>query len=178
MSKADDFDWERRTVPLVVQCLEDYFPGPKGRIRPAGSFADQGHGVDFWWPRLGRTHGLAVRVRKAGFLKYKGDFTIREDRPRTGHRTELEKIRAGDWADFYVYAFSDGQQILHWSLFRMSAFDPDAPFRYMPGFGPRDGQDAVTRIYRITDQPKGFALVSVTPDAIPYATDGNKRIVA
>lgn len=44
----------------------------------------------------------------------------------------------------------------------MSRFNLNAPFRYMPGFGPLDEQDTVTRIYRISEQPQGFLIKSVT----------------
>jgi hypothetical protein len=162
MAYADDKAWERRNMPIVVSALEARY---KGQITAAETSVDRNHGTDLLWQRGPKTYRLACRVRKPGFLKYRGDFTIREDRPRTGRTTELEKIRKKDWADFYVYGFSDGCRMLHWSLFRMSEFDSDAPFQYMPGFGPRDGQDTVTRIYRIQDQPKSFLIDAVTTDA-------------
>ncbi|QER44980.1 hypothetical protein F0726_01920 [Acidithiobacillus caldus] len=128
-------------------------------VRRARGIDDLQHGTDYVCvTRSGRPCRLAARVRRAAFLRFRDEFTIREDRPRTGHRTELEKIRAGDWADFYAYGFSDGKQVLYWSFFRMAHFDPDAPFSYMPGYGPKDGQDAVTRVYRIEDQPPGFVV--------------------
>ena len=171
MAVIDDKDWELRTAPLLISALQGRYGG---RIEQASQQDDRFRGTDFFWHRQdglagggSKTYRLAVRVRKAGFMRYKDDFTIREDRPRTGHKTELEKIRAGDWANLYAYAFSDGQRILHWSLFRMSRFNPDAPFSYMPGFGPRDEQDTITRIYRISGQPVGFLLDLVTNNAIP-----------
>jgi hypothetical protein len=162
MAYADDREWEKQTMPILVSELQDYY---KGRITTAGEIDDRDHGTDMFWRRALGNFRLACRIRKPGFMKYRGDFTIREDRPRTGYATELEKIRKGDWADFYVYGFCDGHQMLHWSIFRMSEFNPEAPFQYMPGFGPRDGQDTVTRIYRIQDQPKSFLIDAVTTDA-------------
>ena len=159
---TEDKAWEAVTAPLLADCLLNRYGG---QLQPANQRDDRFHGTDFLWHRQGLTARLAVRVRKAAFLKYKADFTIREDRPHSEQKTELEKIRAGDWAAFYAYAFSDGDSILHWSLFRMSRFDPDAPFRYMPGFGPGDKQDTITRIYTISDQSHGFLIHSVTPYA-------------
>ncbi len=170
MAVIDDKDWERQTAPLLAADLQARYGG---RIEQASQQDDLFHGTDFLWCRQGRTAHLAVRVRKAAFLKYKDDFTIREDRPQSHQKTELEKIREGEWANLYAYAFSDGDRILHWSLFRMSQFNPDAPFAYMPGFGPDDrgglppARDTVTRIYRISGQPDGFLLKSVTQHAIP-----------
>ena len=162
MAYADDRAWEKRNMPILVSALERLY---KGKIDMAGLNDDRNHGTDMFWRRSMGTFRLACRIRKPEFLKYRGDFTIREDRPHTGHTTEIEKIRKKDWADLYVYGFSDGHQMLHWSIFRMSEFNPEAPFKYMPGFGPRDGQDTVTRIYRIQDQPKDFLMSVVTPHA-------------
>lgn len=164
MALVEDKAWEKRTAPLLMADLQSYYGG---RIQPASLQDDRFHGTDFFWNRHGKACRLACRVRKAGFMKYKDDFTIREDRPQSNQKTELEKIRAGEWASIYAYAFSDGHQILHWSLFRMSLFNPAAPFSYMPGFGPRDEQDTITRIYRISGQPVGFLLDLVTNNAIP-----------
>jgi hypothetical protein len=170
MAVIDDKDWERRTAPLLISALQAHYGG---RIEPASRQDDLFHGTDFLWRWQdglagggSKTYRLAVRVRKAAFLKYKTDFTIREDRPQSRQKTELEKIRSGEWANLYAYAFSDGDRILHWSLFRMSRFNPDAPFQYMPGFGPGNRADTVTRIYRISGQPDGFLLKSVTQHAI------------
>lgn len=186
MAYAADKDWERRTAPLLVESLQSQYGG---RIQPTCLIDDRFHGTDFLWHRQnGKTYRLAARVRNAAFLPYKDDFTIREDRPRSDQKTELEKIRAGDWANLYAYAFSDGRSILHWSLFRMSRFNPDAPFAYMPGFGPDDrgglhpARDTVTRIYRISGQPAGFLLAlaggtTVTDHAIPVHQEP-KRTVA
>ncbi|MDD3760631.1 MAG: hypothetical protein PHO57_07345 [Acidithiobacillus sp.] len=157
-----DRAWEAQTSPLLIRVLQNRFGG---QIVPANQTDDMFHGTDFLWSINGSRFRLAMRVRRPGFLQYRDDFTIREDRPRTGHRTELEKIRAGDWAHIYAYAFSNGKDILYWSLFRMSRFRPDAPFHYMPGYGPDDKNDTVTRIYRIADQPAGFVLA--TASAIP-----------
>jgi hypothetical protein len=159
-----DKAWEKQTAPLLLTDLQNHYGG---QITPANITEDWFQGTDFFWHRHGKTYSLAVRIRKADFLKYTDDFTIREDRPQSGQKTELDKIRAGDWATIYAYAFSDGRSILHWSLFRMSRFNPDAPFSYMPGFGPGDKQDTLTRIYTISDQPEKFLLDSVTTPAIP-----------
>ena len=164
MAVIDDKDWEQRTAPLLISALQSQCGG---RIERASQHDDLFHGTDFLWCRQGLTARLAVRVRKAAFLKYKDDLTIREDRPQSSQKTELDKIRSGEWASIYAYAFSDGQRILHWSLFRMSRFNPDDSFKYMPGFGPNDRGDTVTRIYRISGQPVGFLLDSVTHNAIP-----------
>ena len=163
MAVIDDKDWEKRTAPLLISALQGCYGG---RIEPASQHDDLFHGTDFLWCRQGLTARLAVRIRKSAFLKYKDDFTIREDRPQSHQKTELEKIREGEWANLYAYAFSDGDRILHWSLFRMSQFNPGAPFQYMSGFGPGDRADTVTRIYRISGQPDGFLLKSVTQHAI------------
>jgi len=157
---SEDLAWEERVTPLLVDRVRERFRLSDARL--VRGIEDKEHGTDYWCvTRTGRPFRLAARVRRASFLRFKGDFTIREDRPKTGHRTELEKIRSGDWADFYIYGFSDGKQILYWSLFRVSQFDPDAPFTYLPGYGPKDGQDVVTRVYRIADQPPGFCLLQV-----------------
>jgi hypothetical protein len=157
----EDKAWEKQTAPLLLTDLQNHYGG---QITPANITEDWFQGTDFFWHRHGKcpadckTYRLAVRVRKAAFLKYTDDFTIREDRPQSHQKTELEKISAGNWASIYAYAFSDGRSILHWSLFRMSRFNPDAPFSYMPGFGPNNQNDTVTRIYRISGQPQGFLL--------------------
>ena len=164
MAVIDDKDWEWQTAPLLTADLQARYGG---RIEQASQQDDLFHGTDFLWCRQGLTARLAVRIRKSAFLKYKDDFTIREDRPQSHQKTELEKIREGDWANLYAYAFSDGDRILHWSLFRMSRFNPAAPFTYMPGFGPGNRADTVTRIYRVSGQPDGFLLKSVTRHAIP-----------
>lgn len=175
MGYAQDHAWEQQTAPLFIDVLRQTFHGV---IRPASHDDDTLHGTDFLWTRTGgRVFTLAMRVREAAFLRYKDDFTIREDRPHSGHTTELEKIRSGDWAQFYAYGFSDGQKILHWSLFCMSHFNPDTPFQYMPFFGPRDNNDTVTRIYRISGQPEGFRIKSMSPRPIPQHQD-YKRIAA
>lgn len=166
-------DWERLTTPLLTAALR---ARQGGRIFSASRHDDQILGTDFFWNRNGKTYRLAARVRKAGFLRYKDDFTIREDRPRSGRKTELEKIRDGEWAQVYAYGFSDGACILHWSLFRMSRFHPDAPFTYMPGFGPGDQADTVTRIYRISGQPAGFLLDSSSEHAIPQRQKLERKI--
>ena len=173
-SVDQDKAWERRTAPLLAAVLQARYGG---RIEQAPIQDDLFHGTDFLWCRQGLTTRLAVRIRKAGFMTYKDDFTIREDRPHSDQKTELEKIRSGEWANLYAYAFSDGRSILHWSLFRMSRFNPDAPFQYMPGFGPGNRADTVTRIYRISGQPSGFLLDSVTTHAIP-AHQESKRTAA
>ena len=161
-----DRDWEARVTPMLIQCVADLFGG---QIRPANAVDDMLYGTDFLWYRKGKTHRLATRVRRHWHLKYKDDFTIREGRPWSGHSTELEKIRKTDWADLYAYAFSDGEKILYWSLFKMIHFNPDAPFTYMPGYGPSDKSDTITRVYRIADQPEGFCRGSwsLVDGAIP-----------
>ena len=205
MTYATDMAWERRTAPLLAESLQSQYGG---RVQPASLQDDRFHGTDFFWNRNNKTYRLAARVRKAAcgkaqfstglvgglrtpkaaFLQYKDDCTIREDRPHSDQITELEKIRAGDWANLYAYAFSDGRSILHWSLFRMSRFNSEAPFTYMPGFGPGNSADTVTRIYHISGQPDGFLLAlaapcwgargaTITTNAIPTYQD-QKRTVA
>ncbi|MBU2764775.1 hypothetical protein HAP94_00850 [Acidithiobacillus ferrivorans] len=180
MALVEDKAWEKQTAPLLLTTLQNHYGG---QITPADITEDWFLGTDFFWHRhgscsqRGKIYRLAVRIRKAAFLKYTDDFTIREDRPQSHQKTELEKIREGEWANLYAYAFSDGDYILHWSLFRMSRFNPDAPFSYMPGFGPNNQNDTVTRIYRISNQPQGFRLDSVTPAAIP-ANQDQKRTAA
>jgi hypothetical protein len=159
MAYLDDRAWETRTIPVLASALEARY---QGKVFLAGINDDIHHGTDLFWCAPQGTFRLACRVRKPEFLKYRGDFTIREDRPWSGNTTELEKIRRKDWADVYIYAFSDGYRMLHWSIFRMSLFNPEAPFKYMPGFGPGDRHDTVTRIYRIQDQPKDFLIDVVT----------------
>ena len=168
MALVDEKAWEKQTAPLLIADLQSYYGG---QIQPAGLRDDRFHGTDFFWNRHGKACRLACRVRKAGFMKYKDEFTVREDRPQSGQKTELEKISAGNWASIYAYAFSDGQRILHWSLFRMSRFNPDAPFSYMRGFGPGDKQDTVTRIYSLSAQPEGFLIDTAPPRAIPVQTN-------
>jgi hypothetical protein len=166
-----DKAWERQATPLLLAEATQRFGGV---IRQASLSDDLFHGTDFLWQIGGRTYRLACRIRHAAFIRYHDDFTIREDRPRTGLRTELEKIRAGDWAHVYAYGFSDGDRILHWSLFRMSRFNPEAPFSYMRGFGPNDQNDTVTRIYRISGQPQGF-LLSSPPAGMHSFPQGSSR---
>lgn len=181
MSYSTDKAWEQQTAPLMIDALLQVY---HGKIEPASKRDDTFHGTDFIWTKPDdKIIRLAMRVRESSFLRYKDDFTIREDRfsgtavpeirhseaahsecrPKTGHKTELEKIRNKDWAHVYAYGFSDGKRILYWSLFRMSRFNPDAPFQYMPMYGPNDNQDTVTRIYRISGQPEGFLLNSIRP---------------
>ncbi len=165
MSYSTDKAWEQQTAPLMIDALLQVY---HGKIEPASEKDDTFHGTDFFWTKPdNKIIRLAMRVRESSFLRYKDDFTIREDRPKTGHKTELEKIRNKDWAHVYAYGFSDGKRILHWSLFRMSRFNPDAPFQYMPMYGPHDNNDTVTRIYRISGQPKDFLLQSIRCAAIP-----------
>lgn len=130
MSYSTDKAWEQQTAPMMIDALLQVY---HGKIEPASATDDAFHGTDFIWTKPDdKIIRLAMRVRESSFLRYKDDFTIREDRPKTGHKTELEKIRNKDWAHVYAYGFSDGKRILYWSLFRMSRFNPDAPFQYMP----------------------------------------------
>ena len=172
MSCTADKAWEAIVTPILTRDLQQRYGGV---IRNAGVSEDRFHGTDFFWNRQEKTYRLACRVRTRDFLRYRGEFTIREDRPQSHQKTELEKIRVGDWADVYAYAFSDGQRILHWSLFRMSRFNPDAPFQYMRGFGPGDKQDTVTRIYSLSAQPDGFLIDTAPPRAIPVQLDYERK---
>ena len=168
MSYMADKAWEAIVTPILTRDLQQRYGGV---INNADMSDDRFHGTDYVWDRHEKTYRLACRVRTQDFLRYKGEFTIREDRPQSTQKTELEKIRDGDWADIYAYGFSDGQRILHWSLFRMSRFNPDAPFSYMRGFGPGDKQDTVTRIYSLSAQPEGFLIGTAPPRAIPVQTN-------
>lgn len=150
-----DKSWESLANPLLIRELEETFGGT---IEQATLDDDQHHGTDYFWRRKEFEHRLAMRIRRAAFLKYKNDFTLREARPIGGNTTEIDKIAGDDWADLFVYGFSDGKKIIHWSLFNMSYFDPRKPFTYMPGYGPLDHADTITRIYRVDHQPKGFLV--------------------
>lgn len=150
-----DQSWELKVTPMLIHELVREFGG---RISKADFAEDTQHGTDYFWHRKDRTGRLACRVRRAEFLPYKGDFTIREDRPTSGNKTELQKILDEEWADCYAYGFSDGQRILYYSIFRMQHFDPTAHFIYIPGFTPKDDSDTVTRAYSIAHQPAGFVF--------------------
>lgn len=154
-----DKSWEAQAVPLLLEAIQSAFGGT---FRQATPDEDLNSGTDAHWHRQGQSARVAVRARRPEFLKYRHDFTIREDRPQTGNATELQKIRGGRWAGLYLYGFCTDTAVLAWSLFRMKHFDENAPFHYMPGFGPGDGKDTVTRLYSALSQPPGFLITCRT----------------
>lgn len=67
---------------------------------------------------------IGCRVRKHEYYaRYRGQFTIREGRPRSGFKSELSKIIEG-WGDFFFYgiAASDDAGFQCWGLGDLRVF--------------------------------------------------------
>lgn len=158
----ETFGKEKRLRAAVRQLIESFFvgSGAKPDIRDcAGRADDLNHGTDWLVHIQGRRDiRIAVRMRDAGFVRYSDEFTVKESRA-TGTKTELQKIRDRDWADFYLYGFMDFEigVVIGWSLFDMRLFNVRAAYSYIP---QTDNRDTTARLYRVADQPTGFVVAS------------------
>jgi hypothetical protein len=158
-----DQQFESLAVPQMMSALRKRYGGV---YKKSPLCLDRNEGTDYRWvqPGAGKEGAdmvwrIACRARRAKFLCYRNDFTIREERPRTASMTELEKIKAHKWAGLYLYGFCDDRGVpVAWSLYQMRYFNAEASFSYMPGYGPHTGRDTVTRVYSALTQPAKFII--------------------
>ena len=107
--------WSDRFIPEICRIV-----GPLLLV-PSSLEVDCHEAADLVVLR-GRDMTLACRVRRPGFLRYKGEFTIRAKRD-SGAKTELEKITEG-WGDwmFYAHASEEGVSFTCWHLLDLAAW--------------------------------------------------------
>lgn len=117
MGWRDDKRDTDRFIPQIKRILGEEL------ISEAPLVEDRDHNTDLMVLTL-EAYRIGCRVRKYPYFdRYGHQFTIRASRPRTGYKTEFEKIREG-WGDFFLYAFSDpgGTFLFDWTLVDLSAF--------------------------------------------------------
>lgn len=69
--------------------------------------------------------GVRIRTKEYWYKQngaYRNEFTIRSSRPKSGNKTELQKIREG-WGDYFFYGFEGEDGALKaWTLCKLGHF--------------------------------------------------------
>lgn len=100
MGFESDFAWGRQFIPSVKGLLGPLLLGEANEER------DQHEATDLI-VLTARDMRIGVRIRRAKYLSYAGQFTVRCSRP-SGTRTEWAKILLHGWGDWLFYGFDTG----------------------------------------------------------------------
>lgn len=111
-----DKEWADTFLPEIERVLRSASPYMV-TVEIATDDDDQRHATDYV---LRVSSGaVACRVRDAARCPWR-DLTLRSGRD-SGATTELGKILKG-WADWYLYAWADGDRFIDWVLVDLGAF--------------------------------------------------------
>jgi hypothetical protein len=109
---------------------------------------------------------VAIRIRSNEYYaRYKGEFTIRCERP-SGVSTELGKIKRG-FGRYFFYGFAGknhGDSLVFWTLMDLNIFRMWFQAREANGVAPgetRNNKDRTKfRVFRYDELPDGFVIDS------------------
>lgn len=158
MTFAEDFEWQeqfRGHYSEIANCLLRF------DVAPAED--DWHRNTDFTLrldtalPR-GSLIRISARARRRKYLGYRGQFTVRLDRP-SGATTEMPKIRDG-WGDAFIYGLESSEpgRLLPWMLASLAILRD-----YLDNGGYYGVQDNVDRssrfaVFWLDDMPPGFLI--------------------
>jgi hypothetical protein len=98
---------------------------------------------------------------------YSDESTLRETRPKSGAKTELEKILDG-WGDLFFYGFApkrlagEGGRIMAWRLMDLHVFREHVEKTgHVPGYSRSNGDGSSDfRVFKPADLPTEFVIAS------------------
>lgn len=131
MAPLDDFAGNEVYDSEVERILAGYFDRP---FRAATRTEDLWEGTDYVADGNAEAPSIRVAARLRAmkyFDIYPCSLLIRSGRPRSGRKTELQKILGGE-GDFYIYGFRDSRgAVPAWVLFDLNRARQHSHFRYV-----------------------------------------------
>jgi hypothetical protein len=114
MSYRNDREWSDKYIPQIKQIIGPHLLG-------VSSFEVDAEQATDLIVLTGRNMMIACRLRRPGYEKYIGQFTIRSRRD-TGASTELKKVIDG-WGDWMFYGHANEAGVIHaWMIIDFKSF--------------------------------------------------------
>lgn len=149
-----NWEFDKKAIEVVLPEIKNWLAAYI--VTEASELDDRDYNTDL----IVRETRIALRGRwvfsrrdgSNSFEKYWHEFTIRSDRPVSGHPTELAKIRAGygDWF-YYYWVDNNTNRLVCASLIDLAVLRPNLesiPYSTHDNFGP-NGTDSSFRAYSL-----------------------------